>query len=59
MPVVLLIVGGLLFVVAVLLSLADTGAGTDWYSWAALAGSAAAVVAGVVGLVRARRARRD
>lgn len=58
MPIVLLIVGVLLFVLATALSLADTGGSTNWYSWAALAASAVAIVAGVVGIVRARRARR-
>ncbi len=59
MPIVLLFAGLLLFVAAVMLSLADTGDSTNWYSWAALAASAVAVLAGVRGIVRARRSRRD
>lgn len=58
MPVVMLIVGALLFMLAVMLSLADTGDSTNWYSWAALVASAVALGAAVVGIARARRARR-
>lgn len=36
MPVVLVIVGLPLFIVAVMLRLADTGADTSWNSWAGL-----------------------
>jgi LPXTG-motif cell wall-anchored protein len=41
-----------LFILAVLLSLADTGASTNWYMWAALAAAATAAAVGVKSLIR-------
>ncbi|GAA4397872.1 hypothetical protein GCM10023168_03300 [Fodinibacter luteus] len=40
------------FVLATMLSLADTGASTNWYMWAALAAAAATAVAGIARLIR-------
>ena len=53
----LIVAAVLLFVLATMLSLADTGDRTNWYMWVALAGSAAALIGGIVVLVKGRSGR--
>lgn len=50
----LLLLAAVLFILATMLSLADTGDETNWYAWTALVLCAVAATGGIVLLIRRR-----